>query len=734
MPLSVDVVTRPVRNTAEIAPALVPGVRLLAEFRRNGVLERIGGFHLNRRSGAYDVLSVVALGVVFLLAGADRGLQSFCRGFSRELGRIARLAGLRRLPSAGALSRALSSVDRNTAEGVADTLLLGAPDMADVLGHPAVVHRDRHGDPWHVIDFDPTITAFRRRDLPSGEDLPAATRRAQGVPGYTGQKRGETRVRHLPLMHAGTGLWLAYRLEEPGTPGVRSLRRLLESARPWWPRLGGPERVVLRFDGEFGNVGGLRCCRAEGIHALGRIARYALLERPEIQAAVEAAVWREVPGSDSAKPTEAADLGWVTLHPSEGAVDAEDGPVEVRVVLSRLRPTDGQARHGVMIGDWQVEMFATTLEPGSWPAEEVVALYRGRAVIENRFAQEDREFATERTFSFHLWGQMLMVSIAMMLWNHLICSGFQADPPPVVLPSPSPRPPAPTTAAAPLRFASPASPAGVPEIAASSFSACDSGDPLDGPAGNGIDPAPPVPDPPVLPTPTPVSTQAVLSSLVEAYFSNVATQTGWDLHPIEGTVTCPNHTSFRVRNVDQIRHGKDRTGVWHRIILANQPGDCDRCPLRPGCFGSDRTGVAKRIARSVPASVAAEAAKALGVQRLPVAARRPVRQIERTSVPNDAIASILRPLPESPPGQWRALTPSFLPAAARKHARTALEGCAILRVRRTPLPAKPHPLIEEDRKARQHQRHPYGRPTWSAHVTLRVASAVVAPPSHWSCK
>lgn len=280
MPLKVDIVTKRVQNTAELSPCLVPGARVVADLRRSELLARIGAFPLTRRSDACNVQALFVFATVFFLAGPSHRLQDFATTFARELRRIAQMAGLPKLYSAGALSRALGATDRATAENLSDALLVHEPGMPDLLAHPSVHHRDSQGDPWHVVDFDPTVT------------------------------------------------------------------------------------------------------------------------------------WRVVPSSDAAKPTEAADLGWVTRDPSPGSVDAEEGPVEVRIVLSRLRPTGGRARHGVLIDGYQVEMFGTTLPPEAWPADEVVALYRARAVIENRCAQEDREFATERTLSYHPWGQMLMVSFA----------------------------------------------------------------------------------------------------------------------------------------------------------------------------------------------------------------------------------------------------------------------------------------------------------------------------------
>ena len=520
------------------------------------------------------------------------------------------------------------------------------------------------------------------------------------------------------MLFRSAGFWMAYRLEEPGSSGVLSFRRLLLAARPWWPKLRESGEIILRFDGEFGNTGGFRVCRDEAVHAIGRMSRYALLQRPEIQAAVESASWHKVYGSDTAKPTEAADLGWVTLYPSEGSVDADKGPVEVRVILSRLRPTDGKAKHGVMIDGYQVEMFGTTLLPDAWPAEEIVSLYRGRAVIENRFAQEDREFATERTFSYHVWAQMLMVSVAMFLWNRLICATPPAlserpqqelrppdvPAPPLVFPSVEESKPT-VEASPPTTVVEPTIPAALtnpepPNAAPSSAS-------LTAPPDSKLNPG-------------------FLASLVVTWFSDIPTQPGWSLDPQQGTITCPRQTTFRPSCTDESKKN------YHRIIVTNRQGDCDGCPFRIECFGSTRPNIPKRIARSVPKEVAEKAREALRLQRPRVAARPTSRVIPKAPLQERQPLSLHRPQPEHTPGPWQASAPSFLPAAARKKARRALEGRATLRIRRCVSVPKLDPFVEESRAVRQHQRRKRGV-AGHYQVTLRVIADHAGPTTRWMC-
>ena len=62
--------------------------------------------------------------------------------------------------------------------------------------------------------------------------MPEGERLAPGEHGFTGKKRGELRIRHIPLLHAGAGIWLAYRLvAEEGTV-VPVLAELLTGGTP----------------------------------------------------------------------------------------------------------------------------------------------------------------------------------------------------------------------------------------------------------------------------------------------------------------------------------------------------------------------------------------------------------------------------------------------------------------------------------------------------------------------
>ncbi len=216
-------------------------------------------------------------------AGRRWGIRPFVATLGVALnGLVAPLLGLKSFPGSLAMSRALGRLRHGPVRGFLVQLLTADPQTCAVLASPHVRHRDANGQGWHVLDFDPTIEAFCPRGLPDDASLPVAERRAQGTPGYTGHKRGDLRVRHLPLQHAGAAVWLAYRYDATGTR-----------------------------------------------HVLPRVCRYTLFDRAEVQAAMKTASWRRVASAGGGPVREAADLGIFTLHPDGDARDADGGPVEV---------------------------------------------------------------------------------------------------------------------------------------------------------------------------------------------------------------------------------------------------------------------------------------------------------------------------------------------------------------------------------------------------------------------
>jgi hypothetical protein len=405
-----------------------------------GVAGRVESrLRLARRAGSFGGLEVFAFVVAYLAAGPRPSIRGFYDEWKDDLPRVAALVGRHDLPSSGSLSRALKSMTMAQAEAIADELLLNTPGLDALLGRDAVQHYDAYGMGWHIFDFDPTVRASRQRDLEEGDDLPDPERRALGVSGYTGRKRGEIRYRCHALHHGGAGLWLQCSLQDEGGSAVPYLERAAQKCRMLAERIGHPhDRVLLRTDGEFGHAAAVQACAQHGVHHLTRLTRPHLFDRPEVQFALAHARWATIEDSGTFE-REAADLGELVLHD----VDAEVEPVATRVVLTRFRTDREVPGRGVLRGGFQIELFGTSLPADAWPPEDVAGLYAGRAVLENRFAQEDREYALERRFSDSAPGQMFVVNVGLFLWNYAVCRVAEVRGVPSPKTRRQPRPPAP---------------------------------------------------------------------------------------------------------------------------------------------------------------------------------------------------------------------------------------------------------------------------------------------------
>ena len=651
MPL--HVVTRKKTDTPSRVPdALQLGTAMLASLREHQVLANMASWlPLSRRAG-HGTRGLFTFAVVFLMAGRSWGIRPFALQFGTALARlVAPVAGLIALPTAASMSRALGSLTHVAVRSCLDQLLAGDVGVKRLLGSPHVLHRDAQGQGWHVLDLDPTVEAFRQRGLPDDAALPQPNRLAPGTPGYTGHKRGDLRIRHVPVQHAGAGAWLAYRLDATG---------------------GSLLPVV-------------------------------------------------------------ADVGLFTLYPDDGAAGSKDGPVQVRVVVTRFARSS-PPEHGVLRDGFQIELFATTLPSDAWPPEDVVALYFGRSAMENRFAQEDREFGIDRTFSYHPPGQEWMSGIALFLWNVLISRGVAADPLPV---SASPQAARPATAEPSLT---------------------DSVPPWPLPASESRNKTSVVPVVEVEPTQQrttpesdhPGSAQGAspeesalhkeLWTITRSAFANLEAMPGWRLDDAEMEIRCPNEKRlFPFSSETHIRKRKHGPKPRHRLWIRTQTGACDGCPVRTTCRTTDRPNIPKQLARDIKSAVKARVAQLLkDLRRI----RRPkeIRTgIERrrdrllasskTVIP--ATRPFLVPLPDGIAGHLLPDSPLFLPAQTRARARSLLSSLT-LHVATTPRPAqapRQHPLLARDVADRQRRRRTWRQREdrwWGVAATLVLSGPQAA--------
>lgn len=662
---------KPIRQT--LATDLQPAALLLEAVARQGLVEQVDrDLALVRRKG-HTGSSLFAFAVALLISGPTWGVRPFAERLRGATGRVlGAIAGVRSLPSSASISRILSTLPERRSRPSVDRLLASPRGMTALLSNPQVLHRDATGSEWHVVDIDPTVVPFRRRALPEGPDLPEPVRIAPGEPGYTGHKRGDLRVRDVPVLHAGAGLWLGVRrvVNEGSLVAVAGELVGLAVAALKPSRAGG--RVIARYDGEFGSVGAMGATVDAGAEVVTRLSRYSLLDEAQAAAVMSSAAWYPVTSGGSGPPREAAELGTHVLHPSARAAGSKR-PVTARVIITRI-PRVGAAEHGVVRDGYQYELFATTLNAAAWACEDVVALYAGRASIESRFAQEDREFDLARTFSNHAAGQEWMCGVGLFLWNFLVCKGVEFEPLPHRPPGQAKRAPEAVQplGAAPVAVTSPPAPAAEPAV----------------PERQGSRRA--------------ATADAALWALTCDVFADVKKRRDWTFDHRRRRIFCPNKIPFKHLNVS-VPAGERKDC---RINIAPRLGACGACTLRETCIpnrrpGSQRPAPLKVLTRRVHEATATRAQDLLAARKL-----EPQRELKDDSPLVPPPPPDITPPPPRKVGDRIVFTPLFLPASSRRLARSLLTQSAVdfllyaAAVRRR----RPHRLLARDAAERQHRR------------------------------
>jgi hypothetical protein len=677
------------------------GATLLAGLRSRELLAQVERWLPLSRRGGHGVVGLFALALTFLAAGRGWGIRPFATAFGGALnGLVAPRAGLRALPTAAAMSRALGRMRHGDVRAFLDRLLSSDADTRTLIACPHVRHRDALGVGWHVLDFDPTVEAFRQRGLPEDPSMPAPGRISPGTPGYTGHKRGELRIRHLPLQHAGSGAWLGYRLDATGDSLLPLLSEVLAVGRATLDAV-SPGATVVRADGEFGSVGAMRTCLASQVHVLTRLCRYALLDREDVLARMATAAWAKVSGSGGGPEREATNLGLFTLYPDVGSHEADGGPVEVRVVVSRFR-REGPPDHGVLRDGFQLELFATSLPSDAWPAEDVVTLYFGRSAMESRFSQEDREIGIDRTFSYHPPGQEWMSGLGLFLWNVLVGRGAAVAPLPPELPAQEVRPTHDRTREQPPP---PATPLGAEDPLRENPECLD-----DAPASTE-----PEPEPAHEPPDEEGGLRGELWSFASDAFARLPPPDGWRVDDERQEVRCPNGERLRVYAIESAQRplvgGRERGK--HRIMVRTDMRACNGCPLRAECTSSERANTYKQVTRSISEAEMLRGRELL--QRLRKFSRKD--QLRRIHARRELARGgdekpVVPPRPLRTPDEGGApgpLAPSpalFLPAASRRLVRDLIRRIpvevAVTARRHAAVLA--HPLLAPSTNIRRRQR------------------------------
>lgn len=545
------------RDEAILPSRLSEGVALVMKQEASGLLEKVGQWLKIKRQGGYPALDIYLFLLLYFTSDAGGSLKVFWEWVRGSGERLAALAGRRSLPSASAVSRALSAVEAPLIRKASHSLLLRTSTALEILKHPCVQHLDACGQPWHVFDLDPTVTPLRQRQLPEREELPEPQRRAAelGLPGHTGRKRGDLVFRRMAVQHSGSGLWIHCHLSPGNGEGVLDFEPAVEAVVKTCEAIDVPiQHSFVRMDGEFGTVPFIATCQARKVPFLTRLNRATLYEAPEILSALRSATWTLVPDSLSGPRRGAADLGMLTLEPGE-KTRRPDGsryePVTVRLLASRF-PKAGTASRGRVLDGFQIELFVTDLDGRRWPAEQAVAAYFARSAQENRFAQEDRELGLDHVFSQHLPGQELVCLVALALWNMRLAEGFTLDPPPRV--------------------------ARVPTLEAKRLEARDE-------RADALWPR----DPVLARLLAPLDWPALLKQRPD-----------WRFEPLNGTILCDQDRALGLTCVD-VDAG---AGGLTRLIFRRTKGGCENCDSRAECLHSSRPLASKHVTVPVPAQLA----------------------------------------------------------------------------------------------------------------------------------
>jgi len=679
----VDIITAEAVQRQELPEWLNTGVALLLHLSDTTRLKMIAQRLRVQREGGYSGIDAFVFLLLFFGSGKELSISEFSRRVGNHGEKLAAIADRKSLPQQSSMSRILASVKQEVVRELAPWLLWECTGASTVLQHPAMQTTDANGEGWHVFDYDPTKTVLRRRSLPRGEDLPPADRRTDDFaePGYTGRKRGEVQVSRAALQHAGSGLWLEGRLSAGNGDGRASLRSAISVVTGVCKDLGHPLlRALMRLDGEYGNVPYPPMFLEAGLPALSRLNRHKLFDQLDVRRRLAEGTWHMVPDSGSGPRRSAMDLGMVTVRPGRDSV-RDDGtpfkPIEVRVVVSRY-PRDGEAEHGRVIDGWQYELFAALLMPAdAWPAPDVVAMYYGRGSQENRFAQEDRELGLDRIFSYNLPGQELAVLVGLMVWNLQVVHGYHLDPPP------TDREPAPVRE---LVVDDRPVPAGFAAVEKTPKQPPEQ--PVDEPAQQDPD-------------------KALNDALRELDWQHLLRQReGWSFDFDQGVLCCPDGTATWLTTVSL-----EITRITSKLIFRAPAGSCSQCPRRPGCLSSIKVDTPKMITFHVPRATGELLSALLEPVRLArrckrslAATQRPLPSGRARSVPVGTPLDVDFEVGKAAPGRAEISVAPFLPAAARRAFRVAVEPLMV-RVRvTTPLVDPPHPYLANSPAKRQRRR------------------------------
>jgi hypothetical protein len=285
---NVEIQTSP--QSIPSTPSWLGEVAMMAHYLTHlGLIEKIEEQvrFARRRFGIYDVIDFVVVLIGYALS-AEPTLEAFYKRLHPFALPFMALFGREHLPSRSALSRFLAALDQPTVEQLRALFqedLLARPQPAQ--GEQKAGLQDRCGTLWKVFDEDGTRQAARQRALPHSSDLPPASRRMDGVcaPGYTGRKRGEVVRTRTTLLQAHTQQWFGT-YGHAGNGDYRGdLLRSVQIMRRYASKENLPlAHILLRLDGQYGDVAVVIDLVLSGLCFLTRGKDYGLLDLAAIQA------------------------------------------------------------------------------------------------------------------------------------------------------------------------------------------------------------------------------------------------------------------------------------------------------------------------------------------------------------------------------------------------------------------------------------------------------------------
>jgi hypothetical protein len=396
---------------------------------RLGLLEKIAlEVRFSRgRFGIYEVIDFVAVLIGYGLSG-ERSIETFYERLLPFAHPFMALFGREQLPSRSALSRYLSALDQLTVEKL--RLLfqqdLTARPLTTQDEHSAGL-QDRCGEVWKVFDADGTRQVARQRALPHSQAFPAAHRRMNAVcaAGYTGRKRGEVVRTRTTLLSAHTQQWLGtyghagngeYRGELLRVIGVLTFYASKHNL--------ALARMLLRLDGQYGDVAVVIDLASRGLCYLTRGKDYGLLDLPAIQARLALPPDQEVTHPETGMGRALFDCPAIPL--------AGTG-LTMRVIVATHPAGETSAPVGVTRDGVVYELFFTALPQHAFTPADVIDLYLHRGAFETVLCDEDQEQDPDRWVSHSPGGQEFWQILSQWMWNLRLELGHRLHPTPMRL-------------------------------------------------------------------------------------------------------------------------------------------------------------------------------------------------------------------------------------------------------------------------------------------------------------